>query len=169
MKDVIINHYDIRYWILSQNQQPSYKAFQRFMNSMKCSIEEVNKYVYLYIQDKKALEEAVLYVDGTKLEAYANKVTFFWSAWGKKHYPRNWKKCMVFRVHSEEKLESKVFVSFIALIIRNEIYKSLKELYKTNRKEYTIPKVLRDYERLGATEEEYRKFVNEQMDMLVNN
>lgn len=76
---------------------------------------------------------------------------------------------MVFRVHSEEKLESKVFVSFIALIIRNEIYKSLKELYKTNRKEYTIPKVLRDYERLGATEEEYRKFVNEQMDMLVNN
>lgn len=102
----------------------------------------------------------------------------------------------VFRVHSEEKLESKVFVSFIALIIRNEIYKSLKELYKTNRKEYTIPKVLKDYERLGvtkladekyhiryrltnkqkkilkalgATEEEYRKFVNEQMDMLVNN
>lgn len=97
----------------------------------------------------------------------------------------------VFRVHSEEKLESKVFVSFIALIIRNEIYKSLKELYKTNRKEYTVPKVLKDYERLGvtkladekyhiryrltnkqkkilkalgATEEEYRKFVNEQMD-----
>ena len=102
----------------------------------------------------------------------------------------------VFRVHSEEKLESKVFVSFIALIIRNEIYQSLKELYKTNRKEYTVPKVLKDYERLGvtkladekyhiryrltnkqkkilkalgATEEEYRKFVNEQMDMLVNN
>ncbi len=96
----------------------------------------------------------------------------------------------VFRVHSEEKLESKVFVSFIALIIRNEIYQSLKELYKTNRKEYTVPKVLKDYERLGvtkladekyhiryrltnkqkkilkalgATEEEYRKFVNEQM------
>ena len=102
----------------------------------------------------------------------------------------------VFRVHSEEKLESKVFVSFIALIIRNEIYQSLKELYKTNRKEYTVPKVLKDYERLGitkladekyhiryrltnkqkkilkalgTTEEEYRKFVNEQMDMLVNN
>lgn len=102
----------------------------------------------------------------------------------------------VFRVHSEEKLESKVFVSFIALIIRNEIYQSLKELYKTNRKEYTVPKVLKDYERLGvtkladekyhiryrltnkqkkilkalgATEEEYRKFVNEQMDMLIIN
>lgn len=55
----------------------------------------------------------------------------------------------VFRVHSDEHLESKVFVSFIALIIRNEIYKSLKPLYLKNRKEYTVPKVLREYERLG--------------------
>ena len=34
----------------------------------------------------------------------------------------------VFRVHLDEHLESKVFISFIALIIRNEIYKSLKPL-----------------------------------------
>lgn len=31
--------------------------------------------------------------------------------------------CDVFRVHTDEKLESKVFVSFIALIMRNELYK----------------------------------------------
>lgn len=57
----------------------------------------------------------------------------------------------VFRVHSTAKLESKVFISFIALIIRNEIYQSLKSLYKKNRKEYTVPKVLREFERLGIT------------------
>lgn len=57
----------------------------------------------------------------------------------------------VFRVHTDEHLESKVFISFIALIIRNEIYKSLKPLYMRNRKEYTVPKVLREYERLGVT------------------
>lgn len=57
----------------------------------------------------------------------------------------------VFRVHTDEHLESKVFISFIALIIRNEIHKSLKPLYMRNRKEYTIPKVLREYERLGVT------------------
>lgn len=57
----------------------------------------------------------------------------------------------VFRVHSTTKLESKVFISFIALIIRNEIYQSLKPLYKKNRKEYTVPKVLREFERLGIT------------------
>lgn len=57
----------------------------------------------------------------------------------------------VFRVHSDEHLESKIFISFIALIIRNEIYKSLKPLYLKNRKEYTVPKVLREYEKLGVT------------------
>lgn len=56
----------------------------------------------------------------------------------------------VFRVHTDEHLESKIFISFIALIIRNEIYKSLKPLYIKNRKEYTVPKVLRDYEKLGV-------------------
>ncbi len=58
---------------------------------------------------------------------------------------------MVFRVHSDDHLESKVFVSFIALILRNEIYKALKPLYQKNRKEYTVPKVIREYEKLGLT------------------
>lgn len=57
----------------------------------------------------------------------------------------------VFRVHNTEKLESKVFVSFVALIIRNEIYQALKPMYKKNRKENTVPKVIREYERLGIT------------------
>ena len=57
----------------------------------------------------------------------------------------------VFRVHDTEKLESKVFISFVALIIRNEIYQALKPMYKKNRKENTVPKVIREYERLGIT------------------
>lgn len=57
----------------------------------------------------------------------------------------------VFRVHLDGHLESKMFISFIALIIRNEIYKSLKTLYQKNRKEYTVPKVIREYEKMGVT------------------
>ncbi len=59
--------------------------------------------------------------------------------------------CDVFRVHSNEKLESKTFISFIALIIRNEIYQSLKPLYSKNRKDYTVHKALRQIDRLGLT------------------
>ena len=57
----------------------------------------------------------------------------------------------VFRVHGNEKLEGKVFVSFVALIIRNAIQSRLRPLYKKNRKEYTVPIALRQYERLGLT------------------
>lgn len=45
----------------------------------------------------------------------------------------------------------KVFLSFIALIIRNEIYKLSKPLYLKNKKEYTVPKALWEYETLGVT------------------
>ena len=56
-----------------------------------------------------------------------------------------------FRVHSTEKLESKLFVSFIALIVRNEMSQKTKKLYCTNRKEYTIPKIIQQLERMGIT------------------
>lgn len=42
-----------------------------------------------------------------------------------------------------------MFISFVALILRNEIYQALKSMYKKNRKENTVPKVIREYERLG--------------------
>lgn len=57
----------------------------------------------------------------------------------------------VFRVHDTAKLEAKVFVSFIALILRNEIHKAIKPLYLKNKKEYTIPKVLKDIDKLSLT------------------
>lgn len=42
-----------------------------------------------------------------------------------------------------------MFISFVALILRNEIYQALKPMYKKNSKENTVPKVIREYERLG--------------------
>lgn len=40
------------------------------------------------------------------------------------------------RVHSTQSLQSKVFITFIAMIIRNEIFQK-KPLYKKNKKAYT--------------------------------
>ena len=57
----------------------------------------------------------------------------------------------VFRVHSDEALEGKMFMSFIALILRNEIYKNSKELYFKNKKETTVPAVLNVINKLTLT------------------
>lgn len=87
--------YDLRYRLLMQECEPSYRTIQRFLNGyLKVSIKDIHKDIYLCIQDEKEMEKAILYIDGTKFEANANKMTFFWGAWIKKHYPKHWQKVM---------------------------------------------------------------------------
>ena len=65
---------------------PDYKSFERFINhTLKESIQTIAKEIYLYVQDEKALEEQILYNDGTKFEANANKMTFCWKGWSKRY------------------------------------------------------------------------------------
>ena len=87
--------YDIRYRSIKNGCVPSYKSFERFINhTLKESIQTIAKEIYLYVQDEKALEEQILYIDGTKFEANANKMTFCWKGWSKRYLPRHWQKCM---------------------------------------------------------------------------
>ena len=87
--------YDVRYRSITNGCVPSYKSFERFINNtLKESIETIAKEIYLYIQDEKALEEQILYIDGTKFEANANKMTFCWRGWSRCYLPRHWQKCM---------------------------------------------------------------------------
>ncbi len=90
-----MSRYDLRCRWLLQGQTPSYKTYQRFINDqLKGTLEEISHQVYLCIQDQKALEAAILMIDGTKFEANANKMTFFWGAWVKRYRPRHWQKAM---------------------------------------------------------------------------
>lgn len=87
--------YDLRYRIICGGLVPSYKTFERFINQrLKMTIDEIAKEIYLFIQNQDALEKDVLYVDGTKFEANANKMTFCWRGWSKRYLPLHWKKTM---------------------------------------------------------------------------
>ena len=63
------------------------------------------------------------------------------------------------RVHSDEALESKQLTSFVALIVRNELFKSLGPLRKKDKKKFTVPAALRDLERLIVTKNENGSYV----------
>ena len=41
-----------------------------------------------------------------------------------------------------------IVIEMQAMILRNEIYRSMKGLYKKNRKEYTVPNVLKEVDKL---------------------
>lgn len=56
-----------------------------------------------------------------------------------------------FGVQSDEGLQGKIELAFIASIIRSEINEKMKVLRKTNRKEYTVPSVIKALENIEVT------------------
>ena len=55
------------------------------------------------------------------------------------------------RVHTEERIDSKIFVEFVALIVRNRIYSCLKEKMKAMDKKpnfMTVPAALKELEKI---------------------
>lgn len=87
--------YDVRFQFLLNGDRPSYKTFERFINKDLClSIEQLLEKLNLYILDHTYICRDILYIDGTKFEAYANKMTFVWKKATDKFYARNWAKAI---------------------------------------------------------------------------
>lgn len=127
-----------KYYRLKYDDNGYFLNYQRNEKEIRKLIERAGYFAIITSEEMSAEEALDVYRDRDAIEKIFRM---------EKSYLGN----DVFRVHSTGSLESKVFISFIALILRNEIYKSLKELYKKNKSEYTVPKVLKEYERLGVT------------------
>ncbi|MGX8834147.1 transposase [Amedibacillus sp. YH-ame6] len=70
---------DIRFMYLMNEEQPSHMAIQRFINHyMKDSVENIFKDIFTSICSLDIVDTDVMYIDGTKIEANANKFTFIW-------------------------------------------------------------------------------------------
>lgn len=70
--------YDIRYMWLSDNETPSFMAFQRFIASLDDSIEDIFHDICKRLIELENIDTSVLYIDGTKIEANAKKNSFVW-------------------------------------------------------------------------------------------
>ena len=56
-----------------------------------------------------------------------------------------------YRAHSTESVENKIFIEFVALIIRNKIYTSLKDQMRMNKKKdnyMTVPAAIKELEKI---------------------
>ena len=71
---------DIRFiWLLDDLEAPSYSTVSNFMNEMLIdSIEDIFNDINSYIFQKENVDLNHVYIDGTKLEANANKYTWVW-------------------------------------------------------------------------------------------
>ena len=57
-----------------------------------------------------------------------------------------------FRVHNTESLHSKQQLLFLAEILRNEVFNGLSELREKDKKNYTVPSVIREMEKIEILE-----------------
>ena len=62
------------------------------------------------------------------------------------------------RVYTLESLKSKIFLTFIAMIIRNELFSRVEELRKKNRKDYTVPGIISELECVECTKDSLGKY-----------
>jgi transposase len=70
---------NLRYMYLMDWETPSYGAFGYFIREeLQGSIEQIFQAINAYIFEKEHVDLQHLYIDGTKLEANANKYSFVW-------------------------------------------------------------------------------------------
>lgn len=62
------------------------------------------------------------------------------------------------RVYTTESLKSKVFITFLAMIIRNAMFQRMEGLRKKNRKAFTIPGIISELENIECTKNNVEKY-----------
>jgi len=71
---------DIRFmWLLDDEEAPSHMTIQNFIHDeLSVSLEEIFNDINSYIFEEAAVDMEHVYIDGTKIEANANKYTWVW-------------------------------------------------------------------------------------------
>ena len=113
---------DIRFmWILDEMKAPSYATLCNILNhELNCEIEEILADINEYIFEAENVDLNHVYIDGTKIEANANKYTWVWK-----------KSCL--------KNTSKVFEKITGLINKiNEEIMIYRRIRFETREEYAI-------------------------------
>lgn len=86
---------DLRFIFIAQGQKPSHQSFQLFISDdLKMSVEDIFFDINKYIETKIEINKDVLFIDGTKYEANANKNTFIWRKNTIKNREKCWKKAI---------------------------------------------------------------------------
>ncbi|MCU0105747.1 hypothetical protein N7603_08825 [Acholeplasma vituli] len=80
---------------LTDELKPSHQTINQFMKErLKGNIEDIFHEINRYIINKEQIAVDKLYIDGTKIEANANKYTFIWKGSIEKYREKLYRKIM---------------------------------------------------------------------------
>ena len=101
---------DIRYmWILDGMKAPSFMTFCNFINEeLTEKIEDIFQEINRYIFDKEEVDLTHVYIDGTKIEANANRYSWVWKKSCMTNIPKIFEKVSKLL----EKINKEIFVYY---------------------------------------------------------
>lgn len=71
--------YDIRFMYIAENSAPSHMTLCNFINEyLLDNIDDINNELTRYIVKALNIDASVIYIDGTKIEAFPNRYTWVW-------------------------------------------------------------------------------------------
>lgn len=87
---------DIRFIFLADEQTPSHNTFANFINHrLKDNIKDIFLDINCYLIKVNNIDTSTIYIDGTKIEANANKYTFVWKKTALKTRDKRLEDCRV--------------------------------------------------------------------------
>ena len=123
--------YDIRFQFIMDGQTPSHMAFHRFIHDdLNMPIEEIFYDLNRYFEKHDSIDTDILYIDGTKFEANANKMTFVWMRATKKFREKRWIKIMK-RLESLNRYCKKEGLPYRFSILKEFSFEYLVEITET--------------------------------------
>ena len=164
---------DVRLMWLTDETKPSHDTIKRFMEDhLKGNIEELYHEINQYIIGKEKLDMTRLFIDGTKIEANANRYKFVWKGSIEKFRDKLNKKIskIIERINKRLELEGVYFLiqtsyqpedlKTIRAYLENEVeHQGIKFIYGKGTRKSAIQ---RDYEEVAAYQErlvEYEKYL----------
>lgn len=122
---------DIRAQFILDGATPSHMAFQRFIHDdLTMPIEELFYEFNRYFEDHDAIDTDILYIDGTKFEANANKMTFVWMKATKKYRAKRWAKIME-RIKSFNRYCGKESIPVRLSLLKEFNYEYMEKIIET--------------------------------------
>lgn len=155
-------------WLLSGHRAPDHNTINRFQNRLEPFIEELFYELVIHLEKMKEISVENIFIDGTKIEANANKYTFVWKKSTKKHEARVQEKI---RASLEElsKIYGKDYTNGEAIKVEdideflNILYKRKSDLglefvYGKGKRKHQIQRDIEALEELREKQAKYDKY-----------
>lgn len=153
-------------WLLEGKSAPDHNAINRFRNKLQEVIEDLFYQLVKLLGDNKEISYDNIFVDGTKLEANANKYSFVWRKSTLKHETRlqeklkqlisvlNERYCTIFEI-TEEKVSVEEMEKVQNFLCKIKSEQNIEFVYGKGKRKHQIQ---RDMEEIGEMIEKQRKY-----------